>query len=86
MKNILLTIQISAFFSILFATAPQVQKTEQKKEVKKEQIVYVCKGKGAKKYHSTSRCKGLSNCKSGVAPVSIGKATNEGKTPCKICH
>lgn len=50
------------------------------------QTVYVCTGGFAKRYHSTPNCRGLNNCKGDIVEMSVEKATQKGKTPCKICY
>lgn len=49
------------------------------------QTVTVCGGKYAKKYHNSSTCKGLNNCKGGVSLVTLNEAINMGRTVCLIC-
>ncbi|SDG06828.1 hypothetical protein SAMN05421827_103118 [Pedobacter terrae] len=44
--------------------------------------VYVCNSPGAKKYHNSSDCRGLSNCTYKIIKVDIEKAKKEGKTLC----
>jgi hypothetical protein len=54
-------------------------------EQNKEQVVYVCTGGSATKYHSHSNCRGLNRCKGKVVSMPISNAKEQGKTPCKIC-
>ena len=51
-----------------------------------ENTVYVCTGKSAKKYHKSSRCKGLRNCKGDIVKIERSRAEAMGKKPCKICY
>ncbi|MEP3211160.1 MAG: hypothetical protein ABJN95_18375 [Maribacter sp.] len=44
--------------------------------------VYICKGKGSKKYHYTKSCRGLSRCSTKVYEVSLKKAKEMGRTLC----
>jgi len=44
--------------------------------------VYICKSTGAKKYHLTENCRGLSNCKAEVGKVTLNAAQKQGKTLC----
>lgn len=44
--------------------------------------VYICKGKGSKRYHFTKSCRGLSNCSSKVYEISLSKAKEMGRTLC----
>lgn len=50
------------------------------------QIVYICTGGSATKYHSRKTCKGLGNCKGEISAVSMSTATSQGRTACKICY
>ena len=50
------------------------------------QTVVLCNGKYATKYHSSSSCKGLNNCKGGLSQVSVKKAAGMGRGPCSICN
>lgn len=48
--------------------------------------VYICGGKYAKKFHSKSSCRGLSNCRSEVYYYdSEQEAKENGYNYCKIC-
>lgn len=49
-----------------------------------QQEVYICKGKSSKKYHKSSKCRGLSNCSTSIYKVSLNEAKNAGRTACKI--
>lgn len=53
---------------------------------KSESTVYICTGKSAKKYHKSSRCKGLRNCKGDIVKIERSRAEAMGKTPCRICY
>jgi len=44
--------------------------------------VYICKSKGAKKYHLIENCRGLSNCKAEVGKVTLKEAQSQGKDLC----
>ena len=48
------------------------------------QTVYISTGSSAKKYHSTSSCRGLANSKY-IKSISIEEAQSIGRTPCMIC-
>lgn len=52
----------------------------------KSQTVYYCTGPNAKKYHSTSRCRGLRKCSCRIVKCSKSDAQNKGFRPCKICY
>lgn len=47
-----------------------------------ETNVYICKGKGSKKYHYVKSCRGLSNCSTNLYQVSSSKAQEKGRTVC----
>ncbi|NII84264.1 MULTISPECIES: hypothetical protein [unclassified Pedobacter] len=49
---------------------------------KENTTVYICNSAGAKKYHYTSSCRGLSNCTYKIIKVDIEKAKKDGKTLC----
>lgn len=53
---------------------------------KEETYVYICTGNSSKRYHKTSKCRGLSNCKEDIIKVTIEKAIQLDRTPCKICY
>ena len=47
-----------------------------------ESDVYICVSKGAKRYHFTKTCKGLSNCKHTIKKVTLDEAKEMGLTLC----
>ncbi|RLJ73699.1 hypothetical protein [Pedobacter alluvionis] len=50
---------------------------------KENTTVYICNSPGAKKYHITSDCRGLSSCSYKIVKVDIDKAKKDGKVLCK---
>ena len=48
-----------------------------------ETRVYVCDSKGATRYHYTSTCHGLNNCKHAIISLSLEEAKKRHKTLCK---
>lgn len=44
--------------------------------------VYICMGKGSKKYHYRKNCRGLSNCSTKINEVTLEKAKDMGRTLC----
>ncbi|WP_421823765.1 hypothetical protein [Flagellimonas oceanensis] len=44
--------------------------------------VYICKGKGSKRYHYKKDCRGLSRCSTKIYEVSLSKAKEMGRTLC----
>lgn len=47
-----------------------------------ETNVYICKGKGSKRYHYTKTCRGLSRCSTKVYEVTLKKAKEIRRTLC----
>lgn len=47
-----------------------------------ESDVYICVSKGAKRYHFTKTCKGLSNCKHTIKHVMLSEAKDLSLTLC----
>ncbi|MFD2586135.1 hypothetical protein ACFSQJ_04295 [Croceitalea marina] len=47
-----------------------------------ETNVYICKGKGSKKYHYRKSCRGLSRCSTKVFEVTLKKAKEMKRTLC----
>lgn len=80
MKKLFTIILLSCF---LTSFASDDVKNENKGE--QENTVWVCTGKGAKKYHS-EKCRGVKQCKSEIIKVSEAKAKKMGLTKCKICY
>ena len=54
--------------------------------VYKSQTVYYCTGPNAKKYHSSSHCRGLRKCSCKIVKCSKSEALKKGFRPCKICY
>lgn len=52
----------------------------------KSQTVYYCTGPNAKKYHSSSHCRGLRKCSCRIVKCSKSEAQKKGFRPCKICY
>lgn len=53
---------------------------------KSDKIVYICDGPKAKVYHSSPNCRGLNRCSGNIVKVSVSKAKEMGRRPCKICY
>lgn len=51
-----------------------------------EDMVYVCTGGSARRYHNEPDCRGLSRCRGDIEEMSVEDAESEGKTPCRICY
>jgi len=58
-------------------TAPQYNSNE---------TVIICGGQYATKYHRSSNCRGLSNCRGGISQTTKNQAQGMGRTPCAICY
>lgn len=48
--------------------------------------VYICTGNYAKRYHSSSSCSGLDNCKGEIEEMSLSDAEDMGRTECSRCY
>ncbi|NAS31990.1 hypothetical protein GTQ40_13475 [Flavobacteriaceae bacterium R38] len=44
--------------------------------------VYICKGKGSKRYHFNKNCRGLSRCSTKIHKTSLKHAKELGRTLC----
>ncbi|MFI5161221.1 MAG: hypothetical protein ACHQHN_08080 [Sphingobacteriales bacterium] len=44
--------------------------------------VYICDSRGAKRYHLTANCRGLSNCSHRIIRMTMDEAKKRGKTLC----
>lgn len=44
--------------------------------------VYICKGKGSKRYHLHSNCRGLNNCSTTTQKITLSHAQSIGRTLC----
>ena len=49
-------------------------------------VVYICTGGSSKRFHRTTRCRGLDNCKGSVIKVTLAEAKKKHRTPCKLCY
>jgi len=49
-------------------------------------MVYICTGKSSKRYHKTDECRGLDNCSGDIKLITIEKAKQMGRTPCRVCY
>lgn len=57
-----------------------------KSERANSEIVYVCSGASAKRYHKSENCRGLLNCGGIIEEMSVSEAESKGKTQCGICY
>ena len=60
--------------------------SKQYTKVQAEPIVYICTGSKAYTYHKTNRCRGLNRCSGNVVAVSLSKAKQMDRRPCKLCY
>ena len=47
--------------------------------------VYICTGPQSEVYHRTEDCTGLSRCSGIKKSITVSKANEMGRRPCKIC-
>ena len=50
------------------------------------EYVYICTGPSSAVYHKSDECLGLSRCSGSINKVSLQKAKDLGRRPCKICE
>lgn len=72
-----LQIQIPLFTIILSVLSLSINQNRQA-----EAEVFICKGKGSKRYHYTKTCRGLSRCSTKVYKVTLKKAKEMKRTLC----
>ena len=70
---------------VAFSTSSK-QKANSNNNVNGEPTVYVCTGSTASTYHKSNRCSGLNRCSGEIVPVSLSKAKQMGRRPCKKCY
>lgn len=56
------------------------------KAAEQDNIVYICTGGYATKYHNHKYCKGLGSCKGEIIAVEESEAIEQGRTFCRICY
>lgn len=76
MKRILLILLCSAFLGATPTGDTPSEKTT---------YVYVCTGSSSVAYHTSTRCKGLTNCRASVKKVTLEEAIRMNRRPCKLC-
>lgn len=64
--------KLIALILLVALTSFHVEKTD----------VYICGPRGAKKYHYTENCRGLSACKHDIVKTSLSQAQNYGLALC----
>jgi hypothetical protein len=84
MKNLLILTLISS--SLLFASFSNPEKNILKKEISKEEVVYLCNGPSSLRYHKTNTCRGLNNCSTSITKSTLTNALKNNRTACKICY
>lgn len=75
---------IYSIIGILVLLTCSCDRKEPKVRPEDVSTVYICDGGSSKRYHSTDKCSGLSNCSGEVIQVDK-KSCSESRTPCKIC-
>lgn len=64
-------------FSLILALTSSFNAT-----ISLDTTVYLCMGKGSKRYHYRKSCRGLSNCSTKIHEVTLAKAKDMGRTLC----
>lgn len=54
--------------------------------VQDSDVVYICTGPMAKRYHKTDQCRGLRRCSGMIKQVTVEEAEAKGRTPCHTCY
>lgn len=85
MCMILLSVPMNILTGCSNAQAKSEGIIEATNEVNKNRV-YICTGPKSKRYHATSKCRGLERCSGEIIAVSISDAQVTGKTPCKMCY
>lgn len=87
MKHTLLT---SAILLFLLCSCNSDKAGRQEKidiaTVAMSDTVYICDSEGAKRFHASDTCKGLSNCGSDIITLTREDAENTGRTYCHKCY
>lgn len=81
-KKMILSVQL-AFLACTVSCASPARRAPLPKSP--EAKVWVCTGGSSKRYHAHSDCRGLRNCGGELLEVSLRKAQQNGRTPCRIC-
>ncbi len=79
LRKILLVTLFAVLWSPVCLTVPENGSAS-------DEIVYVCTGAYATRYHKTKDCRGLNNCRGQVRAISLTQAMKDGRTPCEICY
>ena len=48
--------------------------------------VWICTGSSSECYHSRKNCKGLNSCRATIKEVTLEKAKQMKRRPCKMCY
>ena len=87
MRSTLLT---STLFLLLLCSCKGGKAEKQEKiniaNVAMSDTVYVCTSEGAKRFHASDTCKGLSNCGSDIITLTREDAEYTGRTYCHKCY
>ena len=79
--------KIILLLSLIFVTFTNAPISASNLHSTKTETVYICTGNYATKYHSTSECAGLNNCKGQIIAVTLYDAVNKyNRTPCSRCE
>lgn len=76
------TISVFAFFILLTSFSSIDKATSFQFDSPLENYVFICKGPYSKRYHYSSRCRGLSNCSTDTYKVTLNRARQMRRTLC----
>lgn len=84
------TILITSILFLLMACSNGSHEQGQEKiliaTVAMSDTVYICDSEGAKRFHASDTCKGLSNCGSDIITLTREDAEDTGRTYCHKCY
>ena len=84
------TILITSILLLLMACSNGSHEQGQEKihiaTVAMSDTVYICDSEGAKRFHASDTCKGLSNCGSDIITLTREDAEDTGRTYCHKCY
>ncbi len=83
MKKMLLSLLLTLSVGAMSISLPG---TTEELSPEPTDVVYICTGTSATRYHRTENCRGLNSCKGKIIKVTRYDAENKyNRTPCKIC-
>lgn len=84
MKKLKITLLLAVLLPTLMSAAITIDGVTNTKAG--DTKVYVCTGPQSKRFHNTTKCRGLKSCSKQVIAVSLSKAQSMGRTPCGWCY